>query len=74
MKVNIEKMVPTAKKMLEEIVRIQIDADFEKGEKYVLDNFQWTDEMETIASKLREVSKSLNGRVESPLAMELVKD
>lgn len=70
--VNIEKMVPTAKKMLEEIVRIQIDADFEKGEKYVLDNFQWTDEMEAIANKLRDVSKSLNGRVESPLAMELV--
>lgn len=72
LKVNIEKMVPTAKKMLEEIVRIQIDADFEKGEKYVLDNFQWTEEMETIANKLKEVSKSLNGKVESPLAMELL--
>lgn len=72
LKVNIDKMVPIAKKMLEEIVRIQIDADFEKGEKYVLDNFQWTDEMEAIAAKLRVVSKSLNGRVESPLAMELL--
>ncbi len=72
LRVNIDKMVPTAKKMLEEIVRIQIDADFDKAEKYVLDNFQWTDEMEMIAGKLREVSKSLNGRVESPLAMELI--
>ena len=72
LKVNIDKMVPTAKKMLEEIVRIQIDADFEKGEKYVLDNFQWTEEMEIIANKLKEVSKSLNGKVESPLAMELL--
>ena len=72
LRVNIDKMVPTAKKMLEEIVRIQVDADFDKAEKYVLGNFQWTDEMETIAGKLREVSKSLNGRVESPLAMELI--
>ena len=72
LKVNIDKMVPTAKKMLEEIVRIQIEADFEKGEKYVLDNFQWTEEMEAIAEKLRIVSKSLNGKVESPLAEELL--
>ena len=36
--VNIDKMIPTAKKMLSEIVRIQIDGDFAKGEKYVLDN------------------------------------
>ena len=72
LKVNIDKMVPTAKKMLEEIVRIQIDADFAKGEKYVLDNFQWTEEMEAIANKLKAVSKSLNGKVESPLADELL--
>ena len=72
--VNIEKMIPTAQKMLEEIVRIQIDADFAKGEKYVLDNFQWTDSMEIIAEKLKSVSKSLNGRVESPLAMMLLED
>ena len=70
--VNIDKMVPTARKMLEEIVRIQIDADFDKAEKYVLDNFIWTDEMETVAKKLKEVSKTLNGKVEAPLAMELL--
>ncbi len=70
--VNIDKMVPTARKMLEEIVRIQIDADFDKAEKYVLDNFVWTDEMETVAKKLKEVSKTLNGKVEAPLAMELL--
>ncbi len=70
--VNIDRMVPTARKMLEEIVRVQIDADFDKGEKYVLDNFVWTDEMETVAQKLKEVSKTLNGKVEAPLAMELL--
>ncbi len=70
--VNIDKMVPTARKMLEEIIRVQIEADFDKGEKYVLDNFIWTDEMETVAQKLKEVSKTLNGKVEASLAMELL--
>lgn len=70
--VNIEKVIPTAQKMLREIIRIQIDGDFEKGEKYVLDNFQWTDKMELVAEKIRKVSKSLNGRVEEPLAKKLL--
>lgn len=71
--VNIDKMIPTAKKMLSEIVRIQIDGDFAKGEKYVLDNFIWTDEMEIISKKLKEIDKSLNGRTEAPLARMLLK-
>lgn len=71
--VNIDKMIPTAKKMLAEIVRIQIDADFQKAEDYVLSNFIWTDEMETISQKLKEIDKTLNGRTESPLAIMLLK-
>ena len=70
--VNIDKMIPTAKKMLSEIVRIQIDGDFAKGEKYVLDNFVWTDEMETISQKLKDIDKNLNGRTEAPLAKMLL--
>ena len=37
--VNIDKVVPAANEMLAEIVRVQIDDDFAKGEKYVMDNF-----------------------------------
>ncbi len=70
--VHIDKMVPAAQKMLKEIIRIQIDRDFAKGEKYVLDNFQWTKEMEVMADKIKKVSKSLNGRVEEPLAQKLL--
>lgn len=66
--VNIDKVVPIAKKMLSEIVRIQIDGDFEKAEKYVLDNFVWTDNMELIGQKLQKISKTLNGRLETKLA------
>lgn len=72
--VNIDKVVPIAKEMLAEIVRIQIDGDFEKAEKYVNDNFVWTDNMEFIAQKLQKINKTLNGRTESELADKLLED
>lgn len=70
--VNIEKVVPIAKEMLAEIIRIQIDGDFNKAEKYVIDNFVWTDNMELIAKKLQKVSKALNGTLETELADKLL--
>lgn len=70
--VNIDKVVPTAREMLEQIIRIQIDGDFAKAEKYVMDNFVWTPEMELIAQKLQKVNKSLNGRLETDLADKLL--
>jgi len=72
--VNIDKVVPAAKEMLSEIVRIQIDGDFNKAEKYVLDNFVWTENMELIAQKLQKVSKALNGTLETELADKLLKE
>ena len=71
--VNIDKVVPIAKEMLAEIVRIQIEGNFDKAEKYVLDNFIWTDNMELIAQKLQKINKTLNGRTESELAEKLLK-
>ncbi len=72
--VNIDKVVPIAKEMLAEIVRIQIDADFDKAEKYVTENFIWTDNMELIARKLQKISKTLNGRLETELADKLLQE
>ncbi len=72
--VNIDKVVPIAKEMLAEIVRIQIEGDFDKAEKYVLDNFIWTDNLELIAQKLQKINKTLNGRTESELAEKLLKE
>ena len=70
--INIEKIVPSAQKMLKEIIQVQIESDFDKGEKYVLQNFVWTNEMETMAKNIKKVSKTLNGRVEEPLADKLI--
>ena len=72
--VNIDKVVPIAKEMLSEIIRIQIDGEFDKAEKYVLDNFVWTDNMELIAQKLQKINKTLNGRTESELAEKLLNE
>ena len=71
--INIEKMVSTARKMLEEIIEVQMSGDFSRGEKYVNDYFIWTEEMETMAENIKKVSKTLNGRVEAKLAEELLK-
>ena len=70
--VNIDKVVPIAKEMLAEIVRIQIDGDFNKAEQYVNENFVWTDNMEVIAKKLQKVNKALNGTLETELADKLL--
>lgn len=70
--INIEKMISTAQKMLKEIIQVQIESDFAKGENYVLQNFVWSDEMETMAKNIKKVSKTLNGRVEEPLADKLI--
>lgn len=72
--VNIDKVVPIAKEMLAEIIRIQIDGDFNKAEKYIQDNFIWTDNMELIAKKLQKVSKALNGTLETELADKLLSE
>lgn len=72
--VNIDKVVPIAKEMLSEIIRIQIDGDFNKAEKYIQDNFIWTDNMELIAKKLQKVSKALNGTLETELADKLLSE
>ena len=74
LEIDMDKMVPTAQKMLAEIVRVQLSKDFAAGEKYVLDNFVWTDEMEIISKKLKEIDKSLNGTLVTPLADKLAQE
>lgn len=68
-----EKVVPAARKMLEEIIDIQLSGDFAKGEKFVTDNFVWTEGMEKIARKLKKINKTLNGTVEAKLAKKLLR-
>ena len=70
--VDLDKMIPTAQKMLKEIIDVQLSKDFSKGEKFVLDNFVWSDELDAAASNLAKTFKQLNGCAESPLAEHLL--
>ena len=70
--VNIDKVVPAANKMLAEIIRVQLDNDFNKGEKYIKDYFKWTGEMRIIGEKLQKLSSVLNCKVENELADKLL--
>ena len=71
--VNIEKMVPTATKMLTEIIQVQLSKDFSAGENFIKKYFVWTKEMDLLSKKLKEIDKSLNGIVQTPLADFLCK-
>ena len=71
--IDYEKVIPAARKMLGMIIDIQISNSFEKGEKYVLEYFHWTDELDALAAKMRKVNKSLNGTVKEPLANSLLR-
>ena len=70
--VNVDKAVPAGNEMLTEIIRVQLDNDITKAEKYVTDNFVWTEEMQLIGDKLQKENKELNGKLETELADKLL--
>lgn len=57
---QIYRIAPSAKEMLAEIVRVKIEKDFSKAEKYDLDIFVLKDGMQIIVSKLLKIDKELN--------------
>ena len=72
--INIDNVVPAAKKMLEEIIKIQLDNDFDKAKKYVEENFIWDDLFEIIGNKLQKLSSVLNCVVENELGDKILKE
>ena len=72
--INIDKVGPAAKKMLERIIRIQIDNNFEDAENYVNENFHWTEEMQIIGDKLQKLSSILNCVLENELGDKILND
>ena len=58
--------------MLTEIIEVQLSKDFSRGEKFINDYFNWTEEFDILSKKLKECDKSLNGVVVTPLADSLV--
>ena len=69
--VDINKMIPTANKMLTEIIEVQLSQDFNRGEKFINDYFHWSEDIDKISKKLKEIDKALNGIILTPLADKL---
>ena len=72
--VNVNRVVPAAKKMLNEIIKIQMNNDYDAAEEYVNKYFVWTPAMEYMAQKIQQSSKTLNGTLKTPLADALLSD
>lgn len=70
--IDIEKMIPAARKMLTEIIEVQLSQNFNAGEEFINKYFKWTNEIDAVSKKLKEIDKSLNGKLETPLADLLV--
>ncbi|MBO5344479.1 MAG: hypothetical protein J6A51_01095, partial [Clostridia bacterium] len=69
---DFDKIKATTKKMMSEVVRLQIDADVKKAEEYVSRWFVWTDEIAAVAEVIKAHSKMLNGHIVTPLADEML--
>ncbi len=69
---DFEKVKKTAKVMLEEVIRLQIDGDIKKAREYVEKWFVWSDQINMIAEIIKKFSKKLNGYLIMPFANELL--
>ena len=72
--INIDNVVPAAKSMLKEIIRIQLDNKFEDAKKYVEENFIWNEIFQTIGDKLQKLSNVLNCVLENELGDQILKE
>lgn len=64
---DFEKVKKTAKTMMKEVVRLQIDRDIPAAEAYVLKWFDWSKQIAAVAEIIKRYSKKLNGYLIEPL-------
>ncbi len=71
---DFDKIKAITKNMMAEVVKIQIDNDFDKAKAYVEKWFVWSDEINKVAEKIKTYSKMLNGYIDAPLAEKFLKE
>lgn len=69
---DFEKVIDTAKEMMKDVIRLQIDGDVKKAKEYVEKWFDWDDTISEIAETIKKFSKKLNGYIIQPLADEML--
>ncbi len=69
---DFDKVIDTAKEMMREAIRLQLDANVKKAEEYISKWFVWNDKLIEIAEVIKKFSKKLNGYLIQPLAEEML--
>lgn len=60
--------------MMDKIIQIQLENDYEKAKQYIDEYFIWTDEMKLIGEKLLKLKRALNGKIVNPLVDEILNE
>ena len=69
---DFDKVIKTAKTMMAEVIRLQLDANVKQAGEYVDKWFVWSKEIEAVAEIIKKYSKALNGYIITPLADEFL--
>jgi len=72
MDVKVEKIIPAAKEMLEEVIRVQLSETPSVAKEYIDKHFVWDETVEKAASNIKSIDKGLHGQLEMPLAEEFL--
>ena len=70
---DFEKIKKSAKNMIAEAVRLQLDSNVNGAKEYINKWFVWDDTLIGIAETIKKFSKKLNGYLIQPLAEEMLK-
>ena len=73
-RVNINNVVKNGIDMMDKIIQIQLENDYEKAKQYIDEYFVWTDEMKLIGEKLLKLKRALNGKIVNPLVDEILNE
>ena len=69
---DFDKVIDTAKEMMREAIRLQLDANVKSAENYIMKWFVWSDDIAFVAEVIKKFSKKLNGYIIQELADEML--
>jgi len=70
--IDFEKIIPATKKMLDKIIRVQIEDKAEVAGKYVREYNVWSKPIQSVAKNIQRYDNALNGKYETPLADKIM--
>ncbi len=71
---DFEKIKAATKQMMREVVKIQLDNNFENAKNYVEKWFIWSKDIAKVAEIIKTYSKMLNGYIDAPLAQSFIEE